>query len=702
MNSEKCKVGIVFGGRGCLCQSSLISARYLYELLLEMPDYSPELLFFDVGNNKAFYQLPVHLLYKEDIGDIWDGIRQWEQTDTPNITGSDIPIRVAHDQLSNLVDVVWLTLQERPGTDGQLQMTLERLGIPYNTSDVAVMNLLQNKEGLYDFLKENDFSVQSLFRVEKQAYEGEIVPLLKGIEAAVPYPLYAEEVEAHCLFSSTAINDRKDLLAWLDIVFRDSYAISDKEKEKWGMEKKPNVSSFFLRTADHSREGTGAHPFVAGVYTTQAEDGLIAYELSKVMEAGEGGLTPLEVKKEGQEDADVLSQVRIELERLVRILDMKGLGLIEGVVQIRESGVAEVVVSRIQGVPLLGAEAAFVGLEWQNGETMDVVVDKIVTFGIQRAAIKKTAMKKTRMEEGIKNEEQLKEVSVATSEAESSVEEVLSAKPIGDLKDEKEPILIFLKRFVRSKTLWKNVGAILGFLLVGFIALKVWMSSYTHHGDFIVVDNFVGLDLEDGIARSASQDLEMVVLEKHFEAGATPNEIYQQTPKADAHIKPGRKIYVNVYTDSQLEFELPSIIGNDNFELYTRGLRKHPFQLNTVIKEKQFNAKLEDNTILYMYYEGKKITPNDLKKGVKVLQGSTLEFVVSTRYSNYANVPDVVCQNFDAVEFVLSSSDLQLGAIVGGESGFVIKQEPPAGKRLLKGSKVKIFTAAARPERCKN
>ena len=228
MNSEKCKVGIVFGGRGCLCQSSLISARYLYELLLEMPDYSPELLFFDVGNNKAFYQLPVHLLYKEDIGDIWDGIRQWEQTDTPNITGSDIPIRVAHDQLSNLVDVVWLTLQERPGTDGQLQMTLERLGIPYNTSDVAVMNLLQNKEGLNDLLKENDFSVQSLFRVEKQAYEGEVVPLLKGIEAAVPYPLYAEEVEAHCLFSSTAINDRKDLLAWLDIVFRDSYAISDK------------------------------------------------------------------------------------------------------------------------------------------------------------------------------------------------------------------------------------------------------------------------------------------------------------------------------------------------------------------------------------------------------------------------------------------------------------------------------------------
>lgn len=697
MNSAKHKIGIVFGGRKCLRQSSLLSARYIYEILLEMPDYSPELLFFDVGNSKAFYQVPVHLLYKESIDDLWENILQWEQTDTPNIVGSNLPIRVMNDQLHHLIDFAWIALLERPGTDGQLQMTLEGLDIPYNTSDIPVMNLLQNKERLKDFLKENDFKTQPFFQVDKEDYEAQVVSVLKGIEANLQYPMTAEQMEQYCRLSPRPIQDRKDLLAWLDLVFRDSYSISDKEKEKWKIETKPVEDSFLLRSTLADETNVFTSPFVVGVYTMEQEDATISYECSNLMTTSDGAFTALEIKIDNWNEIDLLSQLNKELERLVSVLDIRGFGMIEGLVRISPTGQAMAEIGKVWSIPVLGADSQFTALEWQNEQSMPFVVDKIITFGTQRAEKRKTStVKNTIMEsENVKEntgDVPVSDLVVATADAISEVKEVAT----------KQPLLSFLKEFFKSKTFWINVGAILGFLFLSFIALKLWLSSYTDHGEFIVVDNFIGQDLEDGISKAASQDLEMVVLEKHFEAGATPNEIYQQSPKADAHIKLGRKIYVNIYSKNPMEVELPPLIGNDNYELYTRSLRKQPLQLKTVIKEKKFDAKIENNTILYLYYHGNKITPNDLKKGVKVLQGDTIKFVVTTRFSNYANVPDVVCQNFDAVEFILTSSDLKLGEVVGGTHGFVTKQEPAAGKRMKKGSKVKIFTAATRPERCKN
>lgn len=699
MNSDKCKVGIVFGGSDCLRQDALISARYLYELLMEMPNYSPELLFFDVGATQAFYKIPVHLLYKESLDDIRDNIFQWEKTDTPNISGGDLPVRMPKSQLSSLVDFIWIALKQRPGNDGQLQMTLEGLSLPYNSADIAVMNSLHDKVGINKFLKDNEFSVAALVEVQKEAYEAQVVAVVKAIEGKLAYPLVPEVQEEYCVMTEVAIKDRKHLLEWLDIVFRDSYTISEKEKQKWQIGTKPEADVFILREKNIKSEGVYSSPFIAGIYTEQLADGLIAYELSALMVPQKDGLSPLIIKEE-LDESDVLSQVNIELERLARVIDMRGFGLIEGVLTVAENGKAELIIKRVDGMPIVSKKSPFAQLVWQNGETSDAVIDKIITFGIQRAANKKVPAQKMVVMESEKTDE-IEEIPTVSTPVEPMAITQSSADKSEKGQVGEKSFWASLWAFFKSKTFLKNLGGIIGFLLLGFILLNGWMRSYTRHNDFIVVNDYVGLNVEDGIEKAKSQGLEMIVLERHFEAGATPDEIYQQTPKADAQIKKGRKIYVNIYTDSQLEFELPSIIGNDNYELYTRGLRKHPYQLKTVIRKKQFNAKLEDNTILFLYYNDKKITPSELKKGVKVLQGSTIEFVVSTRYSNYSYVPDIVCQKFDAAKFMLNNYDLEVGEVVGGETGFVVRQEPAAGKRLEKGAKVKIFTAAHRSDKCK-
>ncbi len=698
MNSAKHKIGIVFGGSGCLRQEALLSARNIYELLLEMPAYTPELLFF-VGGNKGFYKIPVHLLYKHNIDDIRTNILQWEKTEAPNPTGGDLPVRINNDQLKNLVDAVWIALYERPGTDGQLQMSLEALELAHNTSDIAVMNLLQHKIQTNDLLKDKDFLVQPAVLVEKDAYEARVVQLIKVIEDKLNYPFAVEAEDEPCLLTAVLLKNRQDLLAWLELTFRDAYSISDKEKKKWQLAKKPDVDAFILKGNYSIENSVFSSPFILGVYTSEDDDSMISYTFSVPMVATEDQWNVLEIKSDVLDTEAILSQLYLEAERLVRILDIRGYALINGQLAVNPSGKADMIIERVDSLPLVTQSAPFSNLKWQNNNSQAQIIDKIITFGIQRLEDrKKSALKSVVMES--ENTGEAKIENTVSQAVEPMV--TREANPANIAVEEQMSFFETLKSFVTSKVFLKNLGAIAGFLILCFILLNLWMRSYTRHNSYLVVDNYIGQQVEDATDRAKSKGLEMVVLERQFESGKTPGEIYQQIPKPEAHIKEGRKIYVNIYTNSQLEFELPSTIGNDNYELYARSLRKHPYQLQTIIKERKFNAKLEDKTILYMYYDGKKITPSDLKKGVKVLQGSTLEFVISTRHSNYANVPDLVCQKFDAVEFMLSNYDLQIGEVVGSKSGFVVRQEPAAGKRLQKGGKVKIYTATSRPAHCAN
>ena len=128
--------------------------------------------------------------------------------------------------------------------------------------------------------------------------------------------------------------------------------------------------------------------------------------------------------------------------------------------------------------------------------------------------------------------------------------------------------------------------------------------------------------------------------------------------------------------------------------------------IKTTVQEKVFDSKQEENSILYFYHKGRKITDDMLRRGVKVPKGATLDFVITERITGAVPIPDLVCQRYDAATFLIEGSNLVLGEVFGDvgfrEGAYVYKQEPEyvPGMQMEIGQKVNIYLTSTRPSGC--
>ncbi|MFQ5447774.1 MAG: hypothetical protein ACE5FF_12645, partial [Saprospiraceae bacterium] len=126
------------------------------------------------------------------------------------------------------------------------------------------------------------------------------------------------------------------------------------------------------------------------------------------------------------------------------------------------------------------------------------------------------------------------------------------------------------------------------------------------------------------------------------------------------------------------------------------------------VKRRVFDNRQAANTILYLIYDGKKVTEQQVKKGFDVMMGSTLEFVVTERLSNEMEVPQLLCMTFDAAQFLVSSSNLNVGQVFKDESvtdrnsAYVYRQEPAyaSGLTIQMGAQINVWLTQALPDGC--
>jgi D-alanine-D-alanine ligase len=271
------------------------------------------------------------------------------------------------------------------------------------------------------------------------------------------------------------------------------------------------------------------------------------------------------------------------------------------------------------------------------------------------------------------------------------------------LKDRALGTLKSFGRMLLSGYFWKNALAAILFFVLCFFVLKGGLGLYTSHGQSVELPNFV--DMPRAEATEIADDLGLSI---KFEKGSfDPNRqaglVVLQHPKAGAGVKKNRSVYLTVLTDEAPLIQLPGLVGNYDYTQYTNRLEKTA-DIRSKIREQVYDPKQEENTILHFFYEDRKITDADLKAGVKVPQGSELEFVVTIRQTGEVRVPDFKCQRFGRVEFQLDASDLLVGDIHGNVSdrseAFVVRTEPPGGKMVPVGSKFDIYLAQRRPDSC--
>ena len=271
-------------------------------------------------------------------------------------------------------------------------------------------------------------------------------------------------------------------------------------------------------------------------------------------------------------------------------------------------------------------------------------------------------------------------------------------------KSKAAALLNWLWAFLKSPVFLKNTGVLIGFLILSFIVLSFGLKIFTNHNKSIQVENYKGLDIKDAIRKAKNSGFTMVILDSIGVPGETPNQIFQQYPDPLSSVKKGRTVYVSIYGNKMVTKTLPNFLGNDNYDNYARRLSALKFI--PLIKEKKFDAKLQENTVLSVWHKGKELIGNDLRKGIKGHQGDTIKCVITTRQSTTVPIPNLVCLDYQAAQFLLSSYQLSIGQIHGEvidqNTAFIWKQVPAfeRGKHIKKGRQIGVYLTDNKPISC--
>ncbi len=260
--------------------------------------------------------------------------------------------------------------------------------------------------------------------------------------------------------------------------------------------------------------------------------------------------------------------------------------------------------------------------------------------------------------------------------------------------------------FLSSGIFLKNFAMMIG-LLVGIALFSNWfLGCYTNHGESVQVDDFTGMELSDAKRQGRDKDFQFEVLDSVWKEGKPSGIILSQTPKPLSRVKEGRKIYLTI-TGEPESYRLPDIkLSAYEFDRYSKKLAMNG--VKSRVKERVYDRKQAEGSILYFYHDGKKVTENEVKSGYYVMPGDVLEFVVTEQRSNELQVPDIVCMNYSAAEFLVSSSNLIIGtvneegAISSQSSAYVSRQDPAAGQPMQMGGQITVWLSQSLPPGCED
>jgi len=418
---EKMNVAVIFGGYSSERHISVESGRNVFEKISSSGKYKAIPVFLARNNTGdfEFYILPMSLLLKDNADDIReksahykiepviDRIIQKANYLTTTFASSDYqfyPIKVSLEELAQMVDFVFIGLHGRPGEDGHLQKLLEDRNIPYNGSGVQSSQTTINKYLTNEILKENGFLIPNHFLAVKDKWVNNPHGLIEEIENNISYPLIAKPSDDGCSSAVKKIKSRDELLVFIDAMFREIEELPAIMRENLDLntnEEFPQKDYFVVEEligangADHFLEIT------CGLLTTLEQNGNIRYEIFEPSEAlaqkgilsleekflaGEGqNITPARFSYNKEDNKAVSLQVRKELEKAAKVLNIEGYSRIDAFVRIFTDKSIEVVFIEVNSLPGLTPATVIFHQAAINGYKPFEFLDHIINYGIAKS-----------------------------------------------------------------------------------------------------------------------------------------------------------------------------------------------------------------------------------------------------------------------------------------------------------------------------
>lgn len=417
--SSQKRIAVILGGYSSERHISVESGRNIYEKLSSSAKYEPIPVFLTgSAGNHELHIIPVNLLLKDNADDIHDRLTHWhvhtviegikEQCApiTRKYAYSDAPFqprRVTYEELAREVDGVFIALHGRPGEDGEVQENLERIGLPYNGSDVQSSRITIDKFRTLHLLGEQGFPVARQHLASRQKWVADPAGWVAELEGIFAYPFIGKPVDDGCSSAVKVIKNRPTLEAFAAALYRPGPDLSPELRQALGLRPKeefPQKDQILFETLI-SREGTSHFLEITGGLVTHWHNGQWTYEVFEPSEAlagseilsleekflaGEGqNITPARFSPNPEEAARISSQVRKDLEKAARILGVRGYARIDAFVKIFSDGRVETWIIEVNSLPGMTPATCIFHQAAINGYTPYHFIDQILEFSFHES-----------------------------------------------------------------------------------------------------------------------------------------------------------------------------------------------------------------------------------------------------------------------------------------------------------------------------
>jgi D-alanine-D-alanine ligase len=417
--SQKIRVGVIMGGFSSERHISVESGRNIYEKLSSSTKYEPLPIFLTGDEqNHELYVMPINIMLKDNADDIREKVKSNDEKhpvirqimeEAKGITGTYVnyaiayPYAITYAELAEKVDSVFIALHGRPGEDGAVQTQLEALGVPYNGSGVQSSRITINKYETNRILRENGVLVANHDLVYKQDWEKDAAAVIARLESQFRYPIIAKPADDGCSSAVKKIKNREELTAFAQMMFRESAPFLSQPAQVLSLkasEEFPQKSYFLVEDlisrngAKHFLEITG------GLLTKVNDDGEIEFEMFEPSEtlavgevlsleekflAGEGqNITPARYSSDPKVQQYVSGQVRNELKKAARILNIEGYARIDAFVRIFDDNRAETIVIEVNSLPGMTPATCIFHQTAINGYKPYQFIDAILEYGMHK------------------------------------------------------------------------------------------------------------------------------------------------------------------------------------------------------------------------------------------------------------------------------------------------------------------------------
>ena len=170
-------------------------------------------------------------------------------------------------------------------------------------------------------------------------------------------------------------------------------------------------------------------------------------------------------------------------------------------------------------------------------------------------------------------------------------------------------------KYLFSKSFFKTLFRIIIVSVFLFLMLVLFLRLNTRHGDFIVVPDLVGKNIQEFESQLNEFDLQYIISDSgNYNPEFKINSVLDQLPKANSKVKRGRKIYLTLNASDFEMIEIPKIT-----RITVRQAKKTIESLGFIFGEIEYVDDIARDEVISISSEGNELKEGDLLKRTSVI-----------------------------------------------------------------------------------